>query len=35
MLKYFENEGLVELGRGSVTLLDAAKLEKLAKDSIR
>ena len=35
MLKYFENEGLVELGRGSVTLLDAARLEKLAKDSIR
>lgn len=30
MLKYFADEGLVEVSRGSVTLLDRKKLEKLA-----
>lgn len=30
MLKYFADEGLVDAGRGSVTLLDKKKLRKLA-----
>ncbi len=35
MLKYFQAEGLVKLGRGTITLLDRKKLEALAKPSIR
>ena len=35
MLKYFQNEGLVQLGRGSVTLLDADRLRAVAGDSLR
>ena len=31
MLKYFEQEGLVSLGRGSVEILDKDKLIKIAK----
>lgn len=30
MLKYFEQEGIVELGRGSVTVLDRTRLRNLA-----
>ncbi len=35
MLKYFQDEGLVKLGRGSVTLLDAARLTALASKSLK
>ena len=35
MLKYFQGEGLVALGRGSVTLLDKARLRETAGGSIR
>ena len=35
MLKYFQAEGLVSLGRGSVRLLDADKLYELAEASLR
>lgn len=35
MLKYFQNEGLVQLGRGSIRLLDKTRLHTLAKDSLR
>ena len=35
LLKYFQGEGLVKLGRGSVTLLDEARLRALAGDSLR
>lgn len=35
MLKYFQSEGLVQLGRGSVRLLDQRRLHDLAKDSLR
>lgn len=35
MLKYFQNEGLVRLGRGSIRLLDKARLRTLGKDSLR
>lgn len=35
MLKYFQNEGLVRLGRGSIELLDEARLEQLAEGSRR
>ena len=31
MLKYFEQEGIVSLGRGSVEILDKDKLIKIAK----
>ena len=29
MLRYFQNEGMVKLSRGTVTILDKAKLEHL------
>ena len=35
LLKYFQGEGLVKLGRGSVTLLDETRLRALAGDSLR
>ncbi len=35
MLKYFQSEGLVRLGRGSVRLLDQERLHQLAGDSLR
>lgn len=35
MLRYFQNEGLVRAGRGSVTLLDNARLISLAEESLR
>ena len=35
LLKYFQSEGLVKLGRGSVTLLDETRLRALAGDSLR
>lgn len=35
MLKYFQGEGLLQLGRGSITLLDRRRLESLAAASIR
>lgn len=35
MLKYFQSEGLVRLGRGSIQLLDKKRLYELAKDSLR
>lgn len=35
LLKYFQSEGLVQLGRGSVTLLDENRLRALAGDSLR
>ena len=35
MLKYFQSEGLVSLSRGTVKLLAADKLKKLAADSLR
>jgi CRP/FNR family transcriptional regulator len=35
MLKYFQNEGLVKLGRASIRLLDKARLSDLAKASLR
>ena len=35
MRKYFQGEGLVALGRGSVTLLDKARLRETAGGSIR
>ena len=35
MLQYFQGEGLVALGRGSVTLLDKARLRETAGGSIR
>ena len=35
MLKYFQGEGLVALGRGSVTLLDKTRLRETAGGSIR
>lgn len=35
MLKYFQGEGLVRLGRGSISILDVPGLEALAGDSIR
>lgn len=31
MLKYFENEGMVELGRGRVRLKDKKRLKELAR----
>ena len=35
MLKYFETENLVALGRGTVTLIDIPRLSVLAQDSLR
>ncbi len=35
LLRYFQNEGLVELGRGSIRLTDIKKLEVLARESLR
>ncbi|WP_283674379.1 Crp/Fnr family transcriptional regulator [Butyricicoccus sp. Marseille-Q5471] len=35
MLKYFQNEGLVHLTRGSIALLDRERLSALAADSLR
>lgn len=35
MLKYFQSEGLVELSRGGVRLLDTAGLARLAEGSLR
>ena len=35
MLQYFQGEGLVALGRGSVTLLDKTRLRETAGGSIR
>jgi len=35
MLKYFQNEGLVKLGRGNIQLLDKVRLSNLAKASLR
>ena len=35
MLQYFQGEGLVALGRGSVTLPDKARLRETAGGSIR
>jgi CRP/FNR family transcriptional regulator len=35
MLKYFQDEGLVKLGRGSIHILDVPGLEALAGDSMR
>lgn len=35
MLKYFQNEGLVKLGRANIRLLDKARLSDLAKASLR
>ena len=35
MLRYFQNEGLVELGRGSIRLADVKGLESLARESLR
>lgn len=32
MLRYFQDEGLVKLSRGSVTLVDTARLQALAGD---
>ncbi|MBS1484233.1 MAG: winged helix-turn-helix domain-containing protein, partial [Clostridium sp.] len=29
MLKYFEKEGIVSLGRGTITVVDTRKLRKL------
>ena len=34
-LKYVQSEGLVQLGRGGVRLLDRRGLERLARDSLR
>lgn len=35
MLKYMQNEGLVALGRGSITLVDIPELTQLAQASLR
>lgn len=35
MLRYFQSEGLVRAGRGSLTLLDSARLAALAEESLR
>ena len=35
MLKYFANEGMVELGRGKVVLKDLAGLERIGDESLR
>lgn len=35
MMKYFQHEGFVEIGRGKVTILDEEKLRETAGDSIR
>ena len=35
MLRYFQKEGLVELGRGSIRLLDKEKLHRIAFASLR
>ncbi|MDF2838879.1 MAG: transcriptional regulator, Crp/Fnr family [Evtepia sp.] len=35
MLKHFQNDGLLKLGRGSIELLDVERLNKLASDSLR
>ncbi len=35
MLKYFQNEGVVKLKRGSIELTDTAALETIAGDSLR
>lgn len=35
MLKYFASEGMVELGRGCVTVIDPAQLKQLGRASIR
>lgn len=35
MMKYFQHEGFVELGRGKVTIIDEEKLRAAAGDSIR
>lgn len=35
MLKYFENEGLVKLGRRNITLMDTGRLAELARASLR
>ena len=32
MLRYFQNEGLVQLSRGTIEILDAHKLAHLGKD---
>ena len=33
MLRYFQNEGMISLTRGSIEILDAKKLEEIAEDS--
>lgn len=35
ILRYFQEEGLVRLGRGSIRLTDIKRLEKLARDSLK
>ncbi len=35
MLKYFANEGMVELGRGKVVLKDVDELERIGNESLR
>ncbi len=30
MLKYFQNEGMVKLSRGTIEIVDSRKLEELA-----
>lgn len=35
MLKHFQNEGLLRVGRGSIELLDLERLNQLASDSLR
>ncbi len=35
MLKHFQNEGLVQLGRGGIRLLDVSRLRLLAAESMR
>lgn len=35
MLKYFQNEHMVEIARGSITIVDMEKLTEIAHDSLR
>lgn len=35
MLRYFQNEGLIQSGRGTVTLLDGRRLSGMAAESLR
>ena len=35
MLKYFQNEQIVKLGRNSILILDEKKLMEAAKESLR